>query len=264
MTNQRFADLDALLYDQDMYDWPGEIDFYEKLARASKEKDQSVLEIACGTGRVALRLAQTGARLAGLDVAADMLAVAQRKTQCLTNVRWVQGDMRSFALGERFGLVIIAVHSFQFMLTPQDQLECLECIRRHLLPGGLLIIHNDNTDLSWLGEIQPVNNPPFKAGKVFMNPQTEVRIRPLEKWVYTPASQTATLYRVWEELGNEDTIINRLEFEPMPMHIAFRFEMEHLICRVGLQVQNLFGDFNEHPYAEDSSDMIWLAQEPAV
>lgn len=161
MTNQRFSDAEALIYDQGMDDWPGEIDFYKKFANVAKEKGQSVLDIACGTGRVTLRLAQTGAHVVGLDLAADMLAIAQQKAQGLQNVRWVEGDMRSFDLGERFGLVIIPVHSFQFMLTPQDQVECLQCIRRHLLPGGLLIIHNNNEEIDWLGDIQSTQKTSF-------------------------------------------------------------------------------------------------------
>ncbi len=71
MTNQRFSDADAQIYDQYMYDWPGEIDFYLKFASVVKEKGQSILDIACGTGRVALRLAQTGANVVGLDLAPE-------------------------------------------------------------------------------------------------------------------------------------------------------------------------------------------------
>jgi ubiquinone/menaquinone biosynthesis C-methylase UbiE len=263
MTDQCFSGTDALIYDDDMHDWPGEIDYYLKLANAVREKGQAVLDIACGTGRVALRLAQTGVRVVGMDLAPDMLAVAQKKTGSLPNVRWVKGDMRTFDLGERFGLVIIPVHSFQFMLTPQDQVECLQCIRRHLLPGGLLVVHVDQIDHAWMGEIQPEKNPPFEAAGTEIHPQTGVRMRSLLKWVYERSTQTATLYKVLEELGGEDAVINRLELEPMPMHVVFRFEMEHLLCRVGLQVLHTYGNFYEHPYGEDSSDVIWLALEPA-
>jgi SAM-dependent methyltransferase len=262
MTNQKFSGADALIYDQNMQDWPGEIEFYMKYANSAKEKGQSVLDIACGTGRVALRLARTGMRVVGLDAAADMLAVAQQKTQDLKNVRWVEADMRSFDLGEFFGLVIIPVHSFQFMLTSQDQVKCLQCIRRHLFPGGLLIIHNDNPELKWLGDSQPARNPPFEAGKIFVHPRTGARMKPLDKWVYSPSTQTCTYHRVWEELGEGDFVINHLEFEPMPMHVIFRFEMEHLLCRIGFQVVDIYGDFSEHPFADNSSDMIWLACKP--
>ena len=162
MTDQCFSNADALMYDESMSDWPGEIDYYFKLANAVREKGQAVLDIACGTGRVALRLAQTGARVVGMDLAADMLAVAQQKTLDLPNVRWIQGDMRAFDLGERFGLVIIPVHSFQFMLTPQDQMDCLKSIRRHLIPNGLLVVHVDQIDHAWMGEIRPEKIPHSK------------------------------------------------------------------------------------------------------
>jgi ubiquinone/menaquinone biosynthesis C-methylase UbiE len=262
MTYQRFSGADALNYDQDMQDWPGEIDFYLKFARAAKEKGQSVLDIACGTGRVALQLAQAGVRVVGLDVAADMLALARQKAQGLTNTRWVEGDMRAFDLGERFGLVIIAVHSFQFMLTPQDQLECLRSIRRHLVPGGLLIIHNNHDEIDWLGDIQISLNPPFEAGKIFVHPETGVKIRPWRRWMYSPATQTCTQYTEWEELDEADTPIQRHEFSSMPMHVVFPCEMEHLLYRVGFEGIHLFGDFYEHPFAENSRDLIWLAREP--
>jgi len=263
MTDPCFSSADALMYDDGMSDWPGEIDYYLKLANAVREKRQAVLDIACGTGRVALRLAQTGVRVVGMDLSADMLAVAQQKTRDLPDVRWVVGDMRAFDLGEQFGLVIVPVHSFQFMLTVQDQMDCLQSIRRHLLPGGLLVIHVDANDLTWLGEIQPEKNPPFEAAGIVTHPQTGARMRSQLKWVYERSTQTATLYKIWEELGDEDTVINRLELEPMPMHVVFRFEMEHLLCRAGLHVLCIYGDFYEHPFAEDSSDMIWLALEPA-
>ncbi len=263
MTDQCFSDADALMYDEDMKDWPGEIEYYLKLANAVKEKGQAVLDIACGTGRVALRLAQTGVRVVGMDLAADMLALAQQKTGDLPNVRWVQGDMRAFDLGERFGLVIIPVHSFQFMLTPQDQMDCLQSIRRHLLPGGLLVIHVDQIDHAWMGEIQPEKNPPFEDSGIDIHPRTGARMRSSLKWVYERSTQTATMYKVWEELGEADTVIKRLELAPMPMHVVFRFEMEHLLCRAGLHVLHTYGDFFEHPYAEDSNNMIWVAFEPA-
>lgn len=262
MTDQCFSNADALMYDESMSDWPGEIDYYLKLANAAGEKGHPILDIACGTGRVALRLAQTGVRVVGMDLAPDMLTVAQQKTQGLPNVRWVQADMRSFDLGEQFGLVIIPVHSFQFMLTPQAQMDCLKAIRRHLLPGGLLVVHCDQIDHTWMGEIRPEKNPPFEAAGIDIHPQTGARMRTQLKWVYERSTQTATLYKAWEELGEEDTVINRLELEPMPMHVVFRFEMEHLLCRAGLDVLHTYGDFYEHPYGEDSTNMIWVALEP--
>jgi SAM-dependent methyltransferase len=262
MVNQRYTGVDAQIYDQGMSDWPGEIDFYLKLAKRAGEKGEAILDLACGTGRVALALAKTGVRVVGMDLAPDMLAIAQQKTEELPNIRWAQGDMRAFELGEKFGLVIIPVHSFQFMLTLRDQLSCLECIRHHLLPGGLLVIHNNHDTLSWLDENLAEKDPPFEVGATWTHPQTGRRMRSQSRWVYRHSTQTATLYKVWQELGEDDRVTDRQDFEPMPMHVPFRFEMEHLLSRAGLQILNIYGDFEEHPFTDASPDMIWLAQEP--
>jgi len=75
--------------------------------------------------RVAVRLAQDGARIVGLDISPEMLEVARAKSAGIENVRWIEGNMRSFDLGETFALVLIPGHSFQFMVSEEDQVACL-------------------------------------------------------------------------------------------------------------------------------------------
>ena len=142
-SDERVAEFYARTYDESVPDWPGEMDFYQEMAGEVKRHGGKVLEIACGTGRVAIRLAQNGVNVVGLDLSTKMLEVAQQKSGGLENIRWVQGGMRSFELGEAFDLVIIPGHSFQNLNTSQDQVACLECIQRHLSPGGFLVVHLD-------------------------------------------------------------------------------------------------------------------------
>ncbi|UCF09853.1 MAG: methyltransferase domain-containing protein, partial [Candidatus Bipolaricaulota bacterium] len=115
----------AETYDASVGDWQGEIDFYSQLAREASGNGHPVLELACGTGRVAIRLAQQGVHVVGLDVCPEMLRVAKRKARGIADVRWVRRDMRSFELQERFGVILIPGHSFQNLLTPEDQASCL-------------------------------------------------------------------------------------------------------------------------------------------
>lgn len=56
----------AQLYDLAVSDWPGEIESYQALAKQDVNQSQSILEVACGTGRVATKLAEAGFRLWGL------------------------------------------------------------------------------------------------------------------------------------------------------------------------------------------------------
>lgn len=248
----------SALYDVTVPDWPGEIVFYRTLVESIAGQD--VLELACGTGRVTLQLARAGVRITGLELSPAMLERARAKGVDCPNVTWVQGDMRSFELGRRFGMVIIPGHSFQFMLTPDDQVQCLQCIRRHLVPGGWLVIHLDHQDLAWLGSLGTSQPAAFEFGAAVAHPVTGQMIRTGHAWTYARSTQTATVTTVWEEVAADGTVLARWEQAPLPLHCVFRFEMQLLLHRLGYTIEAVYGDFERRPLVDDSSDMIWVAR----
>ena len=262
MDNPSFTGLDALMYDEEVPDWPGEIDFYRKLALETRERGQAVLEIACGTGRVAARLAEAGVQVTGQDLSDDMLDIARKKTEGMENVRWVQGNMRAFDLHESFGLILIPGHSFLFMLSTDDQLSCLQSIYRHLHPGGVLVAHLDHQDLGWLGEIGSKKSGVFESASDRKHPQTGNTIKQSYAWSYEGCTQTATLLQHWEELNENGEVIHRWEWEPKHFHCVFRYEMEHLLVRTGFEIMGVYGDFFPHDLGNDSTEMIWMARRP--
>jgi SAM-dependent methyltransferase len=114
-------ELYAQFYDARVPDWPGEVDFYQELvAHSPLIKTNGLLEVACGTGRIALRLAKNGVNIIGLDLSSELLEVARKKSPGIPNIHWLKGDMRKFKIDAEFGCVIIPGHSFQFMITPDD------------------------------------------------------------------------------------------------------------------------------------------------
>ncbi len=74
-----YRQLYAALYDDSVPNWPGEIDFYRDLATQTHAQGQAVLDVACGTGRIALPLIQAGISVTGVDLQPTMLAVARTK-----------------------------------------------------------------------------------------------------------------------------------------------------------------------------------------
>lgn len=84
---------------------------------------------------------------------APCLAVARGKSVGMSNIRWVQGDMRSFDLDGTFGLILIPGHSFQNIVTTTDQVACPESAKRHLAPDGLLVVHLDHQGRGWLRDL---------------------------------------------------------------------------------------------------------------
>ena len=259
-SDERVAEFYARTYDGSVPDWPGEMDFYQEMAAEVKRNGGTVLEIACGTGRVAIRLAQNGVNVVGLDLSRKMLEVARQKSVRLENIRWVQGDMRSFELGEPFGLVITPGHSFQNLNTSQDQVACLECIKRHLSPGGFLVVHLDHQDLSWLGDLLREKGGVYEAAEQFRHPKSGRQVRASRAWSFEPASQTATCQTAWEEVDADGQVVNRWQTEPIRLHSIFRFEMEHLLARVGLATVAVYGDFFRHPLEDKSPQMVWVVR----
>jgi ubiquinone/menaquinone biosynthesis C-methylase UbiE len=187
-----------------------------------------------------------------------MLEIARSKSSGMTNMHWVQADMRDFAMGERFGLVIIPGHAFQNIHTADDQLACLTCIQRHLTPSGTLIVHLDHQNLDWLGEI---GKDPFKTvryGDKLTHPVTGHICRMSYAWAYERATQTAIFRNAWEVLDEDDAVMERYDNEPVRLHCVFRQEMEHLARRAGFEIDAVYGDFLGHDLQDDSEEMIWI------
>jgi ubiquinone/menaquinone biosynthesis C-methylase UbiE len=240
--------------------WPGELDFYLELAAKCSEKGQPILEIACGTGRVASQLARAGARVTGFDLSLSMLDVARLENTDIPNSRWLKADMRDFKLNESFGLIISPGHSFMHMITISDQLACLACLRRHLDSNGLLVLHIDHQDMPWLGDLRRDLGGVYKPGEQVIDPHTGHLVCTQRAWWYQPVTQTATAVTRWEEFDAAGESLDRWETGPNRFHCFFRYELEHLLQRAGFQVEALFGDFYRGELSDTSTEMIWLAR----
>lgn len=248
--------LDAELYDARGIGWDGELDFYRELV--SQHARGAVLELACGTGRVTHALVGLGADVVGLDRSPWMLAVARARDGD-GGPRWVEADMRSFRLDERFGLVLIPAHSFQSLLTPDDQAATLASIHRHLLPDGLAVVHLDHPAIDWLAGL-PLSGGTVKQGTTVRHPTTGQPWRLAYAWTYERPTQTATVRMTWERLGASGEPVERSALPPQPLHVVGRTEMEHALARTGFAVERLLGDFHGAPFGGESAEMIWVAR----
>ncbi len=97
-----------------------------------------VLDLGCGTGRVALELAGAGHRVTGLDLDAGVAAELRRRAAAReATAGALTGDVRSFDLGRRFDLVLAAMQLIQLLSGRAERLQALGRVRKHLRPGGL-------------------------------------------------------------------------------------------------------------------------------
>ena len=251
---------DPEVYDARVGDQPGDIEFYKRLALDSHAAGQPVLELACGTGRVSIPIAREGVQLVGLDRSPEMLARAREKSAGLEVVRWVEGDMRRFELPERFGLVFIPFRSFLHLMTIDDQLSCLGCIREHLLPDGRLALNIFNPDLVMMGQSLSVKRGLIeRRGDRYRHPRTGRAVEIWETRAYHPASQEIVITWVDEELDDEETVVS-CTYRTLKLRYTYRFEMEHLLARAGFKIEALHGDFFGSAFDDSSSEMVWVAR----
>ncbi len=111
----------------------------------------SLLELGCGTGSILARLT-SGAAPTGLDRSPEMLAVCAAK---VPGARLVEGDMRSFDLGQRFDVVICVFDSINHLLDVASWASTVECVHRHLTDGGLFVF-----DVNCTGELRRLGDEP--------------------------------------------------------------------------------------------------------
>jgi SAM-dependent methyltransferase len=242
----------------------GDVAFYRD---AVHEFGDPVLELGCGTGRITLAFAAAGHRVTGLDISERMLERCNQKraalpTEARERVHLVQGDMTRFDLGEKFRLVIIPFRPMQHLLEIEQQISCLESVRKHLQArsalgrrGGQLILDVFQTDAERMHD--PSYLKEALVAEYAMPDGRHVRI--MERvTAFHRAEQrndVEMIFYVADGRGKEE----RLVFA-WTLRYFFRYEVEHLLARCGFKVSAVYGDFDRSPLGDRSPEMIFVAE----
>jgi SAM-dependent methyltransferase len=128
-----FAGAVAARYDADTADMPVQpiVDFLAPLAGGG------ALELAIGTGRIAVPLAERGVRVEGIDLSPDMVAQLRKKSQ---EIPVALGDMTTTRVEGTFSLVYVVFNSIFNLRTQERQVACFENAATHLAPGGCFVV----------------------------------------------------------------------------------------------------------------------------
>jgi len=235
-----------------------DIEFYLTYTR---QCGSPVLELACGTGRLVIPLAEAGFEVYGLDASENMLARCRRKVEerrLADRVHPTQANMAAFDLPRKdFALAFVAVRSFMHLFTQADQLACLERVHRHLRPGGCFIVDVYAPDYEKMA--QPPNGP-FVLRREFDLPDGHHVIR-RDRFVRNDLVHQIQHYEMKFEEYDAAGALVRERTVPMDTRYTFRYELQLLLERAGFELVDVFRDYDRRPY-DGTGEIIAVARRP--
>ncbi len=226
------------LYDLDS-GWSIERDFYVRFAGPPTN---SVLDIACGTGLIASRLAQEGHTVFGADPATAMLQVAQRRPGGDLAV-WIVSTAQTLSLKRRFDRIMMTGNAFQVLLTEQDLQAALLVMQRHLATSGQIAFETRNPEIDWTSRWDYQIELKTKEGLVHEQRKLIA--------IHNELLQFELLYEFPDDrLRSESTL-----------RFWKRQEIEQHLDSARLRVADVYGDWNGGPFdSQKSEEMIFIIE----
>jgi len=241
---------DPVRYDLE-YGQPGaDAPFYRQLAEGV---EGPVLDLACGTGRIALDLARAGHDVTAVDLSDAMLAHAASKPGA-EEVEWVQQDARELKLRPKFDLVTLAGNSFQAFLTNDDRDAVLKAVYRQLRPGGrfafstrfpqpLELARRVDVPELWHSYLDADGHQVVVSGTQHFHPVAQVMHHETYRQYAVDGSPAAA-----------------------PTGVALRYhfpqELEAALKAARFQVEARYGDFDGSPLGEQATTMVYVCRKP--
>ena len=248
----------AEAYSADFYDayfvgLEGDVEFYvEEAGRCGSP----VLELGCGSGRVALPTAAAGIDIVGLDRSQELLALAGRKqVDRRDRAAFVRADMTDFALRQQFNLVTIPYRTFQHLIAVADQGQALRRIHSHLADDGWLIFDTFDPSQDLVAEGWRSG---LRKDTDFIHPTTGNRVLVWYDREYDPQLQLIEQELVFEELADSGATLSR-SCRRLTLRCTPRWEMEYLLERNGFYLEALYGDFEGGEFP-GFGEQIWVAR----
>ena len=121
-------------------DYDATVEFYYDILRREGLAPRTAVDLACGTGSVALRLAQKGLHVTAVDMSMEMLTVAQQKAaEADLYPQFICQSLQQLQLPRGVDLAVCALDSIDYILDPMDCREAIRRVYKVLNPGGCFI-----------------------------------------------------------------------------------------------------------------------------
>jgi SAM-dependent methyltransferase len=224
----RIADTYDELY-QDTLDTEGAVETLTDLARGGP-----VLELAIGTGRLALPLAERGLEVHGIDVSERMVGKLREKPGG-DSIPVTMGDFADIPVDGTFRLVFVAFNTLFGLLTQEDQLRCFANVPEHLTDDGVFVVEAFFPDLARFDRGQRIQVNHVDAESVMFDTS---RHDPVE-----------------QRVDSQHVVITEGETKLYPVSIRYAFPSElDLMARLaGLELRERWGNWKREPFTAESN-----------
>lgn len=217
--------------------------------------DRPVLEVGCGTGRITLELARAGHVVTGIDPSPAMLAVARRKAKDdALDVEFIEGTVLDIALeADRYGLVVLPFDVFLYCIDRVEQVETLRALGQSLVFNGLLAIDLPGPAL-WLDADSNGQQTLAYSGATDDGQEFDC-------WHLHDddlATQTRSLRVTYETADGEGLVRRRTSTHEL--RYVYRYELDYLLEAAGLELADVYGDYELGPLTNESERMVGIAR----
>lgn len=208
---------------------------------------RSMIDLACGTGTLALLMAERGWSVLGIDRSAAMLAQARRKIAAIApiDIRLMEADMCNFEVDAPADLLTCCYDSLNYLLTEDDLQRCFRAVARALLPGGLFCF-DLVTDFFLQQYWQGIQRDEGDGWSQMMQSS------------YDPASRCSTL--ILTGSVQDDTGTHQC-FQEVHVERAYPEVTVHaLLEATGLAIEAIYDCFTTQPPTDRSLRLMYLAR----
>ena len=195
----------------------------------------TVLELACGTGRLAYNLIREGANYTGLEASSGCADLAKKKLITdINSVSIISGDMRRFQLNRTFDLIFIGFNSFLHLLSDQDAISCLECVKKHMRKNSRFLIDIFTPNPLFLYRPEGARFPVLE----YTNSKTDEHVFVEESNVYDRDTEINELTWYFSTNKKRDFAV-----EYFSMRMYFPSKMNQLLIDSGFHILHQWGDY---------------------
>jgi SAM-dependent methyltransferase len=213
-----------------------------------------ILELGVGTGRLAIPLVKAGFQVTGVDLSGGMLAGLRAKSPP-ADLELVLVPFDRLRLRRRYRLAFFAFNTFMYLTDPGEQLAALQTVRRHLRPGGVLVLDLPSPSRAYedgIGEVV--------LDWVRTDPGTGHRVAKLVAAQGDAATQQEQVTYFFDEVDEKGRIARHIAL--FKLHHFGRREVEELLARAGFDLEQTYGSYDLEPFGPGSGHMLLVARRP--